>query len=379
MTPSHARRRPAAAPPGHREAGAYGHCQAARHQAGSVYRVLDNQRLAPQLIGADREPTPNETHSGYATGAQLSWSRPDLNAAASVTNRPVGVTLRASQQSIEDEREDAMSPLDKVYDYSQYGGLKVEKQDRVMTITLDAPESMNAFSAEMHHSMSRIWDDVQDDPEVNVVVLTGAGRAFSAGGNVIAMQQKIDNPELWDATTLPEAKRIIFRMLECDKPVIARVNGHAVGLGATVALMCDIIIAADTAKIGDPHVNAGLVAGDGGALIWPQLIGFARAKEYLFTGDLMTAAEAHRIGLINHVVPPEELDERVYGLARRLAAGATRSIRWTKQVINIPLRQIAHATMDLSLSLETQSNLSRDHQEAVSAFAAKRRPNFTGG
>jgi enoyl-CoA hydratase len=136
-------------------------------------------------------------------------------------------------------------------------------------------------------------------------------------------------------------------MLECDKPVIARVNGHAVGLGATVALMCDIIIAADTARIGDPHVNAGLVAGDGGALIWPQLIGFARAKEYLFTGDLMTAAEAHRIGLINHV-------------------------------INIPLRQIAHSTMDLSLSLETQSNQSQDHQEAVSAFAAKRRPNFTG-
>ena len=138
-----------------------------------------------------------------------------------------------------------MPPLDKVYDYSQYGGLMVEKQDKVMTITLNAPESMNAFSAEMHYSMSRIWEDVHDDPEVNVVVLTGAGRAFSAGGNVIAMQQKIDRPELWDATSLPEAKRIIFRMLECDKPVIARVNGHAVGLGATVALMCDIIIAAE--------------------------------------------------------------------------------------------------------------------------------------
>jgi enoyl-CoA hydratase len=271
-----------------------------------------------------------------------------------------------------------MPPLDKVYDYSQYGGLTVKKQDKVMTITLDAPESMNAFSAEMHYSMSRIWEDVQDDPEVNVVVLTGAGRAFSAGGNVIAMQQKIDRPELWDATSLPEAKRIIFRMLECDKPVIARVNGHAVGLGATVALMCDIIIAADTARIGDPHVNAGLVAGDGGALIWPQLIGFARAKEYLFTGDLMTAAEAHRIGLINHV-PADALDEKVYGLARRLATGAMKSIRWTKQVINIPLRQIAHSTMDLSLSLETQSNQSNDHQESVSAFAAKRRPNFTGG
>lgn len=112
--------------------------------------------------------------------------------------------------------------------------------------------------------------------------------------------------------------------------------------------------------------------------MWPQLIGFAWIKEYLLTGDLMTATEAHRIGLINHVVPSEELDEKVYGLARRLAAGATKSIRWTKQAINIPLRQIAHSTMDLSISLETQSNLSKDHQEPVSAFTAKRRPNFTG-
>jgi enoyl-CoA hydratase len=162
------------------------------------------------------------------------------------------------------------------------------------------------------------------------------------------------------------------------KPIIARVNGHAVGLGATIALLCDIIIAADHAKIGDPHVNAGLVAGDGGALIWPQLIGFARAKEYLFTGDLMTAAEAERIGLINHVVPADQLDDKVYGLARRLAGGAMRSIRGTKEAINIPLRQLAHSMMDLSLSLETQSNLSEDHQEAVWAFAQKRRPNFTG-
>jgi enoyl-CoA hydratase len=262
-------------------------------------------------------------------------------------------------------------------DYSQYGGLLVERQEKVLTITMNAPERLNAFTAPMHNSMSRIWDDVTDDPEVHVVVLTGAGRAFSAGGDVIAMQQKIDRPELWDVG-MPEARRIVFRMLECDKPIIARLNGHAVGLGATVALLCDIIIAADHAKIGDPHVNAGLVAGDGGALIWPQLVGFARAKEYLLTGDLMTAAEAERIGLINHCVPADQLDDKVYGLARRLAAGAIKSIRWTKQTLNIPLRQLAHSMMDLSLSLETQSNLTGDHQEAVRAFAEKRKPGFTG-
>jgi enoyl-CoA hydratase len=247
-----------------------------------------------------------------------------------------------------------------------------------MTVTLNVPEAMNAFTPGLHNAMSRIWSDIHDDPEVDVVVLTGAGRAFSAGGNVVAMQKKIDDPAQWDEI-VPEAKRIIFRMLECDKPIIARLNGHAVGLGATVALFCDIIIAADHAKIGDPHVSAGLVAGDGGAVIWPQLVGFARAKEYLFTGDLMSATEAERIGLINHVVSADELDDKVYSLARRLASGASKSIRWTKQVTNIPLRQLAHSMMDLSISVETQSNFSSDHQEAVTAFTNKRKPNFTGG
>lgn len=262
-------------------------------------------------------------------------------------------------------------------DYSVYKDVLVEKKNKVMTITLNAPESLNSFTAGMHTTMSKIWDDVNDDPEVHVVVLTGAGRAFSAGGNVVNMQKKIDDPDLWDAG-MPEAKRIVFRMLECDKPIIARLNGHAVGLGATVALLCDVIIAAEHVKIGDPHVNAGLVAGDGGAVIWPQLVGFARAKEYLLTGDLMSATEAERIGLINHVVPADQLDEKVYGLANRLAAGAMKSIRWTKQTINIPLRQLAHSMMDLSLSLETQSNLTKDHQEAVTAFTNKTRPAFTG-
>jgi enoyl-CoA hydratase len=112
------------------------------------------------------------------------------------------------------------------YDYSQYGGVLVKRDEKVLTITLNAPETLNAFTGPMHTSMSRIWDDVNDDRDVHVVVLTGAGRAFSAGGNVIAMQKKIDDPDAWDAG-MPEARRIVFRMLECDKPIIARVNGHA--------------------------------------------------------------------------------------------------------------------------------------------------------
>src|ERR1700758_1480762 len=148
-------------------------------------------------------------------------------------------------------------------DYSQYGDVLVVRQDKVLTITLNAPEPLNAFTGPMHTSMSRIWDDANDDPEAHVVVLTGAGRAFSAGGKVIGLQKRIDERGAWEAG-MPEARRIVSRMLECEKPIIARVNGHAVGLGATIALLCDITIAADHAKIGDPHVNAGLVAGDGG-------------------------------------------------------------------------------------------------------------------
>lgn len=263
------------------------------------------------------------------------------------------------------------------YDYSAYEDLLVTHDDGVTTITLNQPDVLNSFTGPMHRSMSKIWDDLHEDPDVRVIVLTGAGRAFSAGGNVVNMQKKIDDYELFDEP-LVEAKRIIYRMLECQKPIIARVNGHAVGLGATVALMCDIIIASENAKIGDPHVNAGLVAGDGGALIWPQLVGFARAKEYLMTGDLMTATEAERIGLINHCVPHDQLDDKVYGLARRLASGAMKSIYWTKQTINIPLRQIAHSIMDYSLAVEALSNRTQDHQEAVSAFTNKRKPSFSG-
>ncbi|MCA8927046.1 MAG: enoyl-CoA hydratase/isomerase family protein [Alphaproteobacteria bacterium] len=261
--------------------------------------------------------------------------------------------------------------------YEQYQDVETELDGEVLTIRLNQPDRLNAFTAGMHTTMSTIWDKVNDDDRVKVAVLTGNGKAFSAGGDVPGMQKKIDDHALWDKG-MPEARRIVYRLLECEKPVIARVNGHAVGLGATVALLCDIIIAAEHAKIGDPHVNAGLVAGDGGALIWPQLVGFARAKEYLLTGDLMSATEAERIGLINHVVPADQLDEKVYGLAHRLATGASKSINWTKRTVNIPLRQLAHSMMDLSISLETQSNMTRDHQEAVTAFGERRKPAFKG-
>jgi enoyl-CoA hydratase len=208
------------------------------------------------------------------------------------------------------------------------------------------------------------------DPASDVIVLTGTGRAFSAGGDIERMQEMVDDPTQFDADAA-DAKRLIFALLEIEKPVIARVNGHAVGLGATIALFCDVVFAAETAKIGDPHVAIGLVAGDGGAIIWPQLIGFARAKEYLLTGDLLLAPEAAGIGLINHAVPLAELDARVDAFCDKLLAGATEAIRWTKVTANLELKRLAHAAMDTGMAYEALSVRTAEHRKRVADLRQK--------
>lgn len=262
-------------------------------------------------------------------------------------------------------------------DYAGYHTLRFDRRGRILTVTIDRPEALNAVNAAMHEDLARVFREVQDDPGSDVVVLTGAGRAFCAGGDVAWFQAMIDDPAVF-RRLVPEAKKIVFDLLDLEKPIICRLNGAAAGLGATLALLCDVIVAADTAKIGDPHVRMGLVAGDGGAVIWPQLVGYARAKELLLTGDMLTAHEAERIGLINRVVPAAELDAAVSGLAEKLAGGATLAVRWTKTVVNIPLKELAHTLMDASLAYEMASNETADHQEAVTAFREKRTPRFTG-
>jgi enoyl-CoA hydratase len=151
-----------------------------------------------------------------------------------------------------------------------------------------------------------------------------------------------------------------------------------VGLGATLALFCDVIIASENAKFGDPHVTVGLVAGDGGAVIWPMLCGLARAKEYLMTGDLLTATEAERIGLINHVVPQDEVMSKAMQLAQRLANGPSKAIRWTKLACNKRLRDEVNLVLDASLAVESLSMLTEDHSEATRAFTEKRAPRYKG-
>jgi len=260
-------------------------------------------------------------------------------------------------------------------DYSGYHYLSAERKDRVLTVSFNRPESLNAINAELHTELSRIFADIARDQDTEVVLLTGKGRAFCAGGDLKWFQSM--SPQQLDALFI-EARKIIIDLLEVEQPIIAAVNGPATGLGATLALFSDVIIAAENAKIGDPHVRVGVVAGDGGAVIWPWLVGAARAKEFLMTGDLLTAQEAERIGLINRVVPQDKLMSTAMELATRLANGPTKAIRWTKVSVNKILRDTANLVLDTSLALEKHCFYTEDHKEAVRAFVEKREPKFTG-
>jgi enoyl-CoA hydratase len=260
--------------------------------------------------------------------------------------------------------------------YEAYKTLRFERRGQVLRVTIDRAETLNAVNEEMHDDLSRVFDEINRDQGCDVVVLTGAGKAFCAGGDIRWFQSMIDEPARFRIIA-SAAKRIVFSLLELEKPIVCRLNGAAAGLGATIALLCDVIIAADTAVIGDPHVRMGFVAGDGGAVIWPQLIGFARAKEFLMTGEMLTAEQAERLGLVNHVVPLTELDAKVDAMVEKLTSGATWAIRWTKTVTNLPLRRLADELMDASVAYEMLTNLTGDHQEAVNAFRAKRKPKFT--
>ena len=263
-------------------------------------------------------------------------------------------------------------------DYSRYQTIKVQKDGKVAILTLNRPESLNAVNPQMHSELEDIWAEVTRDDSVNAVVLTGAGKAFCSGGDVKGMDARSSGKQFADRVPLRNASRLMRGMLEVEQPIIAAVNGHAVGLGATLALFCDIIIASEAAKFGDTHVRVGLVAGDGGAVIWPLLCGIAKAKEYLMTGDLMTAAEADRIGLLNHVVPPDQVMPKAMEMAHRLANGPTRAIRWTKLSCNKRLWDELNLVLDASLAVESLSFYTEDHKEASRAFVEKRAPQYKG-
>lgn len=260
--------------------------------------------------------------------------------------------------------------------YDHFETMKFSIENRVMTAQLNRPEKLNVFTEQMEYELSQFLVDGGFDDDFDIVVLTGAGRAFSAGGDIENwMVRNVEDPSRVNTDL---SKRLIFALLDFPKPLIAKLNGHAVGLGATTALFCDVIFASDKAKIADPHVKVGLSAGDGGAIIWPQLIGYARAREFLMCGTFVPAPKAAEMGLINYSLPLEELDAAVDEFVKTLQNGAYQAICATKKTVNLGLKQIASAIMDASIAYEKITVASKDHAEAVQAFLEKREPKFIG-
>ncbi|TMA49251.1 MAG: enoyl-CoA hydratase/isomerase family protein [Deltaproteobacteria bacterium] len=258
-----------------------------------------------------------------------------------------------------------------------FATLRLERVGQVLRVTIDHPSSpLNAVDDRLHQDLAALFAGLKRENEARAVLLTGRGRAFSAGGD-FAWFPTLQEPGRLEALRR-DAKQLIWDMLDVEIPIVAAVNGHAMGLGASIALLCDVIFMADTATIGDPHVKVGIVAGDGGAAIWPLAVGPARAKEYLLTGDALTAAEAERIGLVNRVVPAAELDAAAMAFAARLAAGAPLAVRYTKLAVNKLVKDALNVAFDTSTALELLTFRSEDHQEALAALREKRPPVFKG-
>jgi enoyl-CoA hydratase len=263
-------------------------------------------------------------------------------------------------------------------DQSKYQCLTFERLDRILTIRIDMPERLNVVTEAMHEEMGRVFHDAMTDTGSDIIILTGVGDMFCAGGDLKWLSDELQTglpPFVAESQTM---RRIVGGLLECPKPVIAKVNGNAIGFGASIALLCDVIIAAEDVYFADPHVKLGLSTGDGGSLIWPQLIGYAKAKHYLMTGDSVPAAEAERIGLITFVKPRGEIDSFTQKYAEKLARGAQTAIRYSKLTANIPLRQLAASMYEACIAYEGLCKHTEDYREGLNAFHEKRKPNFTG-
>ncbi len=268
-------------------------------------------------------------------------------------------------------------------DYSAYEFLKVEFAERVATLTINRPDRLNAVNGPLHHELEQVWIDLAADGDVNAIIFTGAGRAFCAGGDIKGMAEGgfVDSAKKGKGRgrgpiTAANGRRLVENMLDVEQPIIGTINGDAIGLGATLALLSDIIVVSEKARFADTHVKVGVVAGDGGAVIWPLLVGPHRAKEFLMRGNFNNGAEAGRIGMVNYAVAPEQVMAKAQELAQELADGPTFAIRWSKLAVNKWLKTQANLIMDAGLAYEMMTFNTWHHKEAVSAFVEKRKPNF---
>jgi enoyl-CoA hydratase len=255
--------------------------------------------------------------------------------------------------------------------------IRLEHDGDVLVATIDRPDSpMNAVDARLHTELGELFRELKTESNARAVLLTGSGRAFSAGGDMAWF------PELRSTEAIHrlrrEAKQIVWDLLDVEVPIVCGLNGAAAGLGASVALLCDVIVMAETAVIVDPHVKIGLVAGDGGAAVWPLLVGPLAAKRHLLLGEPLTAADALRLGVAAEVCPPADVAERAMAWARRLSAGAPLAIQGTKLALNAQVKQALLTSFDVSTALEMLCFQSADHAEGVDAFLTGRDATFEG-
>ena len=253
--------------------------------------------------------------------------------------------------------------------------IKVERSGHVITATIDHPSSaMNAVDETLHHDLAKLFRTLKQESEARAIILTGSGRAFSAGGDM-AWFPELRDPARKHALRR-EGKQLIWDLLDVEVPIVCALNGAAVGLGASIALLCDVIVMTETASIIDPHVQVGLVAGDGGAAIWPLLVGPLAAKRHLMLGQPLTAGEALRLGVAAEVCAPESIATIAESWADQLAAQPPLAVQGTKIAVNQQIKQALLTSFDVSTALEMSCFASQDHAEAVAAFVEKRTPTF---
>lgn len=255
-------------------------------------------------------------------------------------------------------------------DYDLPEELLLSADGPVRTITFNRPEHLNAIVPHMHGALLRLWSGLADDPDARAVVLTGAGRAFSAGGDMDTLRFQATHHEARHAI-MRQAGELLRSLLACPLPVVAAVNGPAVGLGCTIATACDLVFLADDAFLADPHVPVGLVAGDGTAVTWPGLVGLLRTKEYLLTGDRIPPEVALRVGLVNHVVPRGEVVATAMAAAHRLAAAPPFAVQQTKLALNRHLSGPLRSLLTASLAAQSESFVTPELQRTIDEFAAK--------
>lgn len=256
--------------------------------------------------------------------------------------------------------------------YATYQRLKISLQDGVLTVMLSQPARRNAMDEVMHRELPQLWREVASDRDVRVVLIKGdpAGGAFCAGGDLKWVSEASQSGEGYEEI-LRDGVDIVRGMTQLPQPVISLINGAAIGVGASLALFADIVYADESATIADPHVTIGVVAGDGGAIIWPLLVGPNRAKEFLMTGDPLSGRRAADIGLINHALPAAELEPAARAMASRLASGPRLAIELTKRSVNLQMNALVSQILPASLAMEGLTFRTRDHHMAVDRFLSR--------